>query len=85
MYSVEYQTSKAKLLDSLPQNFREPFFQTVEKLRIDALTSSKALKGRLKGYRSARYGSRRIIFRLDQKLQIVIICWENTRGKVYKS
>ncbi|GFX89835.1 hypothetical protein TNCV_1534821 [Trichonephila clavipes] len=84
MYTIAYEPSQAQIIFRLPPQFHDAFFKTIDKLMLDPLRSSKALNGPWKGHRCVRYGARRIIFRLDQKLQIVIICKEDARGSVYK-
>ncbi|GFY55820.1 hypothetical protein TNIN_349141 [Trichonephila inaurata madagascariensis] len=83
MFTIFFHPSEDEIMDKLPEKYRVPFLNTVEKLRSDPIRCSKALKGPWKGYHSARYGKRRIVFRLDLTSCSVTICSEDRRGKIY--
>lgn len=73
-----------KHLPALPKSIRERVFDIIErKLQLDPVAFGKPLQHTLKGYRRARVGDYRIVYRIEPAAHTVVIIAIKHRKDVY--
>jgi len=86
MYSIHYPKNVIKKhISNLPLKIKRIIKQVIEeRLIIDPIGNGKPLKYMLKGYRSCRVGDYRIIYKIEQKKNEIIIAAIQHRKEVYE-
>lgn len=86
MYTIHYPKNVIKKhISILPLKIKKIVKQVIEeRLTIDPIGNGKPLKYMLKGYRSCRVGDYRIIYKIEQKRNEIIIAAIQHRKEVHE-
>jgi mRNA interferase RelE/StbE len=86
LFEVEYLTSVVKEdIPALPKSIKETIKRAIEeRLMVDPIGFGKPLRYSLKGHRRLRVGDYRIVYRIEEKKNLVIIIAIKHRKDIYK-
>jgi len=83
-FSIEFTKSSIKELKNLPKSIQELLKRSIsERLETDPLSYGKPLRKQLIGFRSLRVSSYRIIYKIEEIKNNVIIIKVGIRRDVY--
>lgn len=86
-YQIEYLSPVVKEdIPLLPKRIKDTIKKAIEeRLTLDPIGFGKPLRYSLRGHRRLRVGDYRIIYRIDSKLNIVIIIAIKHRKEIYEA